>query len=291
MSHSIDQREARASLVLSGGGLLGVGWELGVLRGFQDGGVDLSRFDRVIGTSAGALAGAAAAAGAPLEAIAPEAERDGAMVAMIEHVDPTQLGPVFAAIAAGGEPDQARRAELGAIAVGSTHPEEAHVEVIRGYLPDTPWPESLMITAVDIDDGAFVSWSAGDGIQLDRAAAASSAVPGVFPPITINGRRYMDGAMRSATSADLAGGSRLVVIVAAPAQTDLTDQQVAEETAGIRAAGGDVIEIRPDAASGEAFGEDAMDGSRQALVFEEGRRQGRTAAGGVNSLLQGLAAG
>jgi predicted acylesterase/phospholipase RssA len=39
----------RTALVLSGGALLGVGWELGVLRGLQDGGVDMGGFAKVIG--------------------------------------------------------------------------------------------------------------------------------------------------------------------------------------------------------------------------------------------------
>lgn len=283
-----DQRTHSASLVLSAGGVLAVGWELGVARGLQDGGVDLACFGRVIGTSAGAMAGATVASGAPIEAIQPATERDDAMMAMLQHMDPTDLGPVFAAIEVGGEPDQMRRAELGLIARGSSQPEDLHIGMVRGYVPDAPWPKSLVVTAVDIEDGRFVSWTAADGVPLDRAAAASTAVPGIFPPITIGGRRYMDGAMRSATSADLADGSRLVVIIAAPSQTPASDRQIAEETAAIRAAGGDVIEIRPDAASGEAFGEDAMDGSRQGLVFEEGRRQGRAAAAEVHARLERL---
>jgi NTE family protein len=262
-----------------------VGWELGVLRGLQDDGVDMERFDRVIGTSAGAMAGATLAAGAPLEAIQPNAERDDALSDLVRRADFDVLGPVVAAIIAGGEPDQARRAELGAIALRSPHPEAAHVDVVHRFLPDGPWPDQLVVTAVDVHDGGFISWGARDGIGLAEAAAASSAVPGMFPPITIDGRRYMDGGMRSVTSADLAEGSEVVVIVAAPSRSELTDRQIADETAAIREAGGSIVEIRPDAASAEAFGEDPMDGSRQALVFEEGRRQGRAMADRVSAAL------
>jgi NTE family protein len=56
----------RTALVLSGGALLGVGWELGVLRGMQDGGVHIGGFAKVIGTSAGAMVGAIAASGGPV---------------------------------------------------------------------------------------------------------------------------------------------------------------------------------------------------------------------------------
>src|SRR6266566_2961840 len=61
---SIIRPMPRSALVLSGGGLLGVGWELGVMRGLQDGGVAMGSFDLVVGTSAGAASGAIAASGA-----------------------------------------------------------------------------------------------------------------------------------------------------------------------------------------------------------------------------------
>src|SRR5690349_12782561 len=46
------------ALVLGGGGPVGVAWEAGVLAGLAEGGVDLSRPDRIVGTSAGSLVGA-----------------------------------------------------------------------------------------------------------------------------------------------------------------------------------------------------------------------------------------
>jgi NTE family protein len=160
-------------------------------------------------------------------------------------------------------------------------PEERYVELFRQYMPVAAWPKSLIISAVDVDDGSFVSWDATAGVSMVRAAAASSAIPGIFPPVTIAGRRYMDGAMRSPTSADLAVGCDLVVIVAAPSRSEQSDRQIAAETAGIRAAGGEIIEVRPDADSSDAFGPNSMDASRQSLVFEAGLRQGRAVAGEI----------
>jgi NTE family protein len=268
----------RTALVLSGGALLGVGWELGVLRGMQDGGVDMGGFAKVIGTSAGAMVGAIAASGAPLEAVAPNVERDRQFSAIVEQMNPDTIGPLFGALMSGGEPDQARRAQLGALALQTQIPEDVYIEVARQYMAAMPWPQPLIITAVDVDDGAFVSWGVAADVSLVRAAAASSAVPGIFPPVTIAGHRYMDGAMRSPTSADLATGSDLVIIVAAPSRSEQSDRQIAAETADIRAAGGEIVEIRPDAESGAAFGPDAMDSSRQPLVFGAGLRQGHFVA-------------
>jgi NTE family protein len=275
----------RAALVLSGGGLLGVGWELGVLRGLHDGGVDMGRFEPVVGTSAGALAGAVAASGAQLESVAPNPERDRKSAAIIRRMNPDALGPVFAVLMAGGDPDPARRAQIGAIARQTQIREDLFVDLIRQYLPDIPWPRPLVITAVDVDNGAFVSWGVNAGVSLVRAVAASSSLPGIFPPVTIAGHRYMDGAVRSPTSADLATGSEIVVIVAAPSRSEQSDKQIAAETVDVRAAGGEIVEIRPDAESGMAFGADAMDSSRQPVVFEAGLRQGRAAASGVAARL------
>jgi NTE family protein len=240
---------------------------------------------KIVGTSAGALVGAIAASGAPLEAVAPNLERDRQFAAIVKQMNPETIGPLFGALMAGGEPDQARRAQFGALARQTQVPEDMYIEVARQYLPAMPWPKPLIITAVDGDDGAFVSWGVAAGVALVRAAAASSAVPGMFPPITIAGRRYMDGAMRSPTSADLATGSDFVIIVAAPSRSDQSDRQIAVETADIRAAGGEIVEIRPDAESGAAFGPDAMDSTRQPLVFRAGLRQGRAAASDVAARL------
>ncbi len=55
-----------------------------------------------------------------------------------------------------------------------------------------------------------------DGGRYDLAdlIAASSAVPGLFPPHVVEGRQYVDGGMWSATSVDAAQEARHVVVVA-----------------------------------------------------------------------------
>ena len=50
--------ENTTGLVLGGGGVTGVAWELGVLKGLRDNGVDLTTAHTVIGTSAGSVVGA-----------------------------------------------------------------------------------------------------------------------------------------------------------------------------------------------------------------------------------------
>src|SRR3954464_14941252 len=58
-----DQRRA---LVLGGGGITGVAWEIGVLAGLADAGVDLTGADLVVGTSAGSVVGAQVTTGGNL---------------------------------------------------------------------------------------------------------------------------------------------------------------------------------------------------------------------------------
>src|SRR5207302_6983111 len=57
------------ALVLGGGGVAGVAWELGILRGLHDAGVDVRGADIIIGTSAGSVVGAQIASGTDLESL------------------------------------------------------------------------------------------------------------------------------------------------------------------------------------------------------------------------------
>lgn len=57
----------RTALVLGGGGVTGIAWELGILRGLADAGIDLTTADTVIGTSAGSVVGAQVTSGRSIE--------------------------------------------------------------------------------------------------------------------------------------------------------------------------------------------------------------------------------
>ena len=57
----------RTALVLGGGGVTGIAWELGILKGLADAGVDLSAADLVVGTSAGSVVGAQITSGRTLD--------------------------------------------------------------------------------------------------------------------------------------------------------------------------------------------------------------------------------
>ncbi|MEU0003628.1 patatin-like phospholipase family protein [Streptomyces sp. NPDC006314] len=64
-----------------------------------------------------------------------------------------------------------------------------------------------------VETGEQKVFDRASGASLPSAVAASTAFPGIYPPITINGRRYMDGSLQSATNAGLAAGARILVVI------------------------------------------------------------------------------
>jgi NTE family protein len=107
--------------------------------------------------------------------------------------------------------------------------------------------------------------------------AASCAVPGVWPPVTIGGRRYIDGGFRSSDNADLAGGSERIVVISplgfdSPIQSPVPLRDV---IADLRARGSEVTVLVPDQASAAAFGANALDPGTRVPAAEAGRAQGR----------------
>ena len=152
-------------------------------------------------------------------------------------------------------------------------------------VPEGFWPTTrkYACTAVDALSGAFTVWSEESGIPLIRAVASSCAVPGIFPPVTINGRRYMDGGMRSATNADLAKGYEVVVIVSMSSQAlpEVFRRPMEREVEILKAAGSRVEVIRPDAESAASFGPNLMDYRQRPPAAASGIRQGKL---GLDSL-------
>ena len=68
---------------------------------------------------------------------------------------------------------------------------------------DTTTTSLLALADWLASEGCTVVAMEATGAPLERAIAASTAAPGIWPPITINGERYIDGGMRSMLNADL----------------------------------------------------------------------------------------
>jgi len=139
------------------------------------------------------------------------------------------------------------------------------------------FPERFVCTAIDAVDGSFVTWNKAAGVELGRAVASSCAVPGIFPPITIKGRRYYDGGIRSTTNSDLAKGYDIVLVVAVTiaALPPAYRQRLDAEIAALDASGSKTALIVPDADCLEVFGFNLMDSSRRTEIARLGERQGR----------------
>src|SRR5207302_7563847 len=114
----------------------------------------------------------------------------------------------------------------------------------------------LLITAVDAETGQRKVWDRGSGVALLATVASSIAFPGAFPPITIDGRRYLDGGLWSGTNADLAVNSHMLVVVE-PLAHLFPREPLKQEIASADAS--TVVTINPDPATIDAFGPDLHD--------------------------------
>jgi NTE family protein len=269
------------ALVLGGGGIVGVAWQTGVLAGLRQAGVDLSNVDLIVGTSAGSIVGAQLATGCDLDDLyARQLQPPDPALEQLPAVDMAALGQAYLTAAPNGVMNQDARARLGAMALEAvTESEASRLQVIEARLPIHAWPERrLLITAIDAEDGGFVVWDKSAGVPLPLAVASSCAVPIVYPPMTINGRRYFDGGLRSATNADLAQGCDGVVILAVTARMPGQAAPLEAEAGRLRASGHQVEVFKPDNASVQAFGQNLMDPARCAAAAQAGRTQAAAAA-------------
>ncbi|MCW2638670.1 MAG: Patatin [Dactylosporangium sp.] len=269
---------AGRALVLGGGGVTGVAWELGVLAGLADAGVDLTCADLVIGTSAGSVVAAQLTAGIELEKLyaAQLADAGDEIAARISGT--TMLKWALAFI--GRRDAQRGRARLGRMALAArTLPEAQRRAVIEARLPVHEWPRRrLLITAVDAESGEFTIFDRDAGVGLVDAVGASCAVPGVWPPVTIGGRRYIDGGVRSAANVDLANGCERVVVLAPTTAGAGPIPSVATQVAQLSAK---VTVVSPDKRAKQAIGRNLLDPARRAPAARAGREQAATVASAI----------
>ena len=80
-------------------------------------------------------------------------------------------------------------------------------------LEDTHWPASFRCTAIDVDTGELKVWDKGAGVPLPHAVAATCAIPVLFPAVTIQGRRYMDGGILSHLNAAAVAPTDVLVVL------------------------------------------------------------------------------
>ena len=204
------------ALVLGGGGITGIAWELGLIAGLADAGVRLEEADVVIGTSAGSVVGAQVLSGTPVQQLYESQLRppSGEIAASLG------LGGIarwiFTSLSSRDEATTRARIGRMALSAKTAATAEHRRNVIASRLPSQEWPARarLLVTAVESLTGTFRVFDRDSGVPLADAVAASCAVPLVWPPIPIDGTAYVDGGVRSPANADLAAGADRVVVIA-----------------------------------------------------------------------------
>lgn len=277
------------ALVLAGGGLVGIGWEVGVLLGLRDAGAAMDRWDRIVGTSAGSVVGAALGTPDGLERLAATdwVAYGQELASYMAGLDPAAVARVDELwFGAPDGPDLATRVEIGRLARAAvTGPATRFEAGIASILPDPSWPATLRVTAIDADDGSLRVFDAGSGVPLVRAVAASCSVPGIFPPITIDGHRFVDGGVRTGSGLDLAAGCRSVVGVAPVRQDGHGERQLSGETAALMSAGTQVVLIRPGSGPDIVFPLDSLNVEDLPEAVKGGRLAGIAQAAVVGAIL------
>ncbi|WP_433672776.1 patatin-like phospholipase family protein [Nocardia sp. CA-136227] len=276
MSAAMPPKGIRRALVLGGGGAVGLSWMAGVVIALREAGFDPAAADRIVGTSAGAVVGAALAADVDLNLLL---RRPSTGTAELEPIrfDPNSFGEILGLLGTPGlDPAEARR-RAGARALEMNLGDPAtHIARIGAFLGHSDWPQrDLLITAISVETGELRAWTPGGKATLPEALASSTSVPGVFPPIPIDGAHYFDGGMRSPINADLAAGAERMLVIEplahlfphAPSDRDL--------------GGAATMFIAPDADAIAAFGRDLFSADALVPAYEAGARQGAAAAPGV----------
>ena len=262
-----------SALVLGGGGITGIAWELGILHGLAEAGVDLADADTLVGTSAGSVVGAQLGSDLSLADLyasqlePPDAELGG----RLSRIAALKLVPPYLLPGSGRD----KLARVGRVARAAHEPGSIDREgVIRSRLPVHDWPErDLRITAVDTESGEFTVFTRESDVDLVSAVAASCAVPTVWPPVEIAGRTYMDGGMRSTANIDVADGAdRVVVLAPLPRSfSKRTSMQAQMEKVAPRA----WSVVTPDPEALAAFGRNLLDPAKRQVAAEAGLRQAR----------------
>ncbi|MEU6371197.1 patatin-like phospholipase family protein [Streptomyces sp. NPDC046931] len=275
------------ALVLGGGGPVGGAWLTGVLAGLTEAGIDLSNADIVIGTSAGAVFGSRLLSGVPAAELY-ERQLSGADAVRLPVTARQTARFLWAAL---GSRDPQRSIERLARAALHTRtgPESDVFDTVDALLGDVhDWPErELRITAIDAQTGQLEVFDSHSGVPLLEAVAASCAVPVVWPPVTVAGRRWIDGGSRSTANLQLARGYRRVLAVVPTPQAVGPHPSASQQAAELSDDGAHVVLLSPDPAARRMMGRNMADDTRRSAAARAGHAQAGALAPSVADVWQG----
>ena len=287
-------RAVRIGLVLGAGGSLGLAYHGAVLCALQDvTGWDPRTADVMVGTSAGSISAAMLRAGVAADDLMRISEglplsAEGARLAEIGRPhrprpkpwDVLHIRPVADPLGVMHGMAHPRTHSLGGLVAALLPSGGISTYAISSGIDDlhaAGWPsDPLWLCAVGLRDGRRVVFGrqGSPDVRVGQAVAASCAVPGYFQPVTIGGRRYVDGGTRSLTNTDLLAAMDLdLVIVSSPmsyapgrpavAADAVVRQslraQLRAEVAALRRTGTAVVAIEPGRRVAHAMGLNPLD--------------------------------
>ncbi len=212
------------ALVLGGGGAAGNAWEIGIIAGLAEAGLDMTEAaELVVGTSAGATTATQVRSSIPpAELLATVLSGPARPVGQNRERPPSlPMATVFERMraigAAATSPADLQRA-MGAFGLESDSilgPGAGQRRaVVAARVPRPEWPDRPMIVvAIEVHTGELAAFDRDSGVELMDAVTASTALPGLVPTVSINAARYIDGGVRSPDNADLASGYANVVVL------------------------------------------------------------------------------
>jgi NTE family protein len=280
-------------LVLGGGGVVGIAWEIGVLDALaQEQALTPTTAQTLVGTSAGSVVSTQLAGGRSLddlvaEQLAPPAGATGGGAAA---PDMNAVMQIFGGMMTATEMTSELALTTGRLALEApTGSEDSWIGWFDRMLGVDDWPDAdLRIVAMSCTRGERRVWTRADGVNLHRAVASSCSVPGLFPPVTIDGDRYTDGGAWSPSNADVLAGEGLdAVVFVGPIGGFLAGRpQVEAEMETLESKGARTATLLP----GPDFEElrlKLMDPAFRQQGLEVGRRDGAAAAARIRSALAG----
>ena len=271
------------ALVLAGGGISGIAWEIGFLAGLADQASGLADYvlasDVIVGTSAGAAVAAQITSGAPLQELFQRQTACGP-AELDPGVSIDTIAALFVtAMSAGGRSMSEKRRHVAKIAVkADTVAESVRRAVIANRLPCHEWPDrTLRITAVDVASGELEIFNRESSVSIVDAVAASCAVPGAWPPVTIGNRRFMDGGVGSIVNTAVAHdcGNALVLVPSGEGKASPFGVDAAGEIAAFP---GSILAVFADDCALAAFGSNPLDPACRMPSALAGHDQGQRSA-------------
>ena len=287
-------RSNRRALVLAGGGAAGNAWELGLVAGLSAAGVDVTRADLVIGTSAGSTVAAQITSGtrpaelyAAILAEGPPTHGGGARSGRgpaARVSGPSYVEWSNRIIGAAHDASDMRR-RMGAAALEMDASDGSGQtrwrDIVAARLPSRHWPQQpVLIVAVDARTGDPVVFDRHGGVDLVDAVAASTSA---MTPYRIGQDRYINGGYRRSENADLSAGcGRVLVLSPFGGRSRMPPEwrmDLASQVAELRACGSRVETVFPDDRAGDVFGANALDPATRPQAARGGYDQGRDLAG------------